>query len=161
MSSLSSSLCLFTAAFCNVAVLDQKLFEQEVPHNGYHATQAANQQGLLGATTNLHGGFGVLAGTNSNNNQYQGQQSQKPRTPHQSPCAKKFQYVTNGRDWKGIIKIKNVDVNRGFNLVAEFILPQGTKKNVLKSFTIFCSLTLTIPYVLRMRLSTTKEGLNL
>lgn len=135
MSSLSASLCLFSAALCNVAVLDQKLFEQpEVQQGTIHNQQAANQQGLLGAATNLLGGLtaglGGLSGT-TNNNQAQGH---PPRTPHQSPCGKKFQYITNGKVWKGVIKLKNVDVNHATNLEAEFIIPQQTQRRVCLNY---------------------------
>lgn len=141
MSSLSASLCLFSAALCNIAVLDQKVFEQqEVHQGGNHNQHAANHQGLLGTTSNLLGGLaaglGGFTGTQNINNNNQAQaQGHKQRTPHQSPCAKKFQYVTNGREWKGIIKLKNVEVNHDTHLEAEFIVPQGSQRRVrLKRF---------------------------
>lgn len=137
MSSLSASLCLFSAALCNVAVLDQKVFEQtEVHQGGYQSPQASNQQGLLGAATNFLGGLG-LGGSNYNNAYGQGQ-NQKQRTPHQSPCANKFQYVTNGKEWKGIIKLKNADINRDITVEAEFILPAGSQRRVSLYSTSIC-----------------------
>lgn len=128
MSSLSASLCLFSAALCNVAVLDQKLFEQPQNQNqqiggGALLNQAGN---LLGSFT----GLGGLTGGGANPNRGQGQ---KQKTPHQSPCGKKFQYVTNGREWKGIIKLKNIDVDEDTLLEADFVLPQGTQRRVSKT----------------------------
>lgn len=127
MSSLSASLCLFSAALCNVAILDQKLFDQ--PQN-----QQQNQQlgsgSLVNQATNLFGSFtglGGLTGAGTNPNKGQGQ---KQKSPHQSPCAKKFQYVTNGREWKGIIKLKNIDVDEDTLLEADFVLPQGFSRKV-------------------------------
>lgn len=96
MSSLSASLCLFSAALCNVAVLDQNLFDQQ------NSQQQYGNGALLNQASNFLGSFG-LGGLNGG--QVQGQNRQRP--PHQSPCGKKFQYVTDGRQWKGIIKLKN------------------------------------------------------
>lgn len=136
MSSLSASLCLFSAALCNVAVLDQKLFEQ--PQN--QQNQQVGGGNLINQATNLFGSFtglGGFTGGGANPNRGQGQgQGQKPKTPHQSPCAKKFQYVTNGREWKGIIKLKNIDVNENTLLEADFVLPQGTQRRVSVDFTV-------------------------
>lgn len=147
MSSLSASLCLFSAALCNVAVLDQKLFEQQGNQN---QQQVVGNGALINQATNLFGNFanqglGVLTGNRQGqgNGQRQGQgqgqgngQGQKPKAPHQSPCRNKFQYVTDGREWKGIIRLKNVDINRDTLLEVDFVLPQGAYKRV--SQTNFC-----------------------
>lgn len=156
MSSLSASLCLFSAALCNVAVLDQKLFE------GNAQDQQAGQQqqqigngALINSAANLFGSFvGGLAGNgNVANRQGQGQghghgngnghghnghkqghgqgNNNGQRPPHQSPCPNKFQYVTDGRhQWKGIIRLKNIDVNKHTRLEAEFVLPHGMQRRV-------------------------------
>lgn len=131
MSSLSASLCLFSAALCNVAVLDQKLFEQ--PQNQQHNQQIGGGS-LLNQASNLFGSFTGLGGlTGGGANHGQGQnQGQKQKTPHQSPCSKKFQYVTNGREWKGIIKLKNIDINENTLLEADFILPTAVQRRVDK-----------------------------
>lgn len=128
MSSLSASLCLFSAALCNVGVLDQHIFEQgSQPVHNQQQGQLGNGA-LINTATNLFNQFaGGLGGynNNNNNNNYQNRpaQGQKPRTPHQSPCPKKFQYVTDGREWKGIIRLKNVDVNHDTLLEADFLVP--------------------------------------
>lgn len=130
MSSLSASLCLFSAALCNVAVLDQKLFEQ----GGNQQQQGYGNGQLINTATNLFGsfanqaGFGGLTGT-ANRPQGQGGQGQK-RPPHQSPCGKKFQYVTDGREWKGILRLKNVDINRDTLLEVDVVLPQQGNRRV-------------------------------
>jgi hypothetical protein len=120
MSSLSASLCLFSAALCNVAVLDQNLFDVQ------GGQQQIGNGALINQATNLLGSFG-LGGFNGNR---QGQGQNRQRTPHQSPCGKRFQYVTNGREWKGIIKLKNIDLNQDTTLQADFVLPQGLQKRV-------------------------------
>lgn len=145
MSSLSASLCLFSAALCNVAVLDQKLFEQ-----GGNQQQQQQQQGygngqLINQASNLFGnfanqaGFGGLNGA-ANRPQGQGGQGQK-RSPHQSPCGKKFQYVTDGREWKGILRIKNIDINRDTLIEVDVVLPQQGNRRV-SSKSENCALTL-------------------
>lgn len=126
MSSLSASLCLFSAALCNVAVLDQSLFGQQ---QGNQQQQQLSGQNLFGTATNLfNAGLGALTGTGGGGRP-QGQ-GNRPRPPHQTPCAGKFQYVTNGREWKGIIKLKNVNPNVDTRLEAEFVLPQGMQRRV-------------------------------
>lgn len=126
MSSLSATVCLYTAALCNVAVLDQSLFG---PQQGGQQQQY-NGQNLLGTATNLFNvGLGALTGTGG---RPQGQGNNRPRSPHQSPCPGKFQYVTNGREWKGIIKLKNVNPNADTRLEVEFLLPQGLQRRVRK-----------------------------
>lgn len=125
MSSLSASLCLFSAALCNVAVLDQKLFEQgnQQPSN---QQQGIGSGGLLSSATGLLNNFAGGFGGQNNNNNRPGQ-GQKPRA-HVSPCPKKFQYVTDGREWKGIIKLKNIDANRDIILEADFVLPAAQRR---------------------------------
>lgn len=132
MSSLSASLCLFSAALCNVAVLDQKLFDQQ--GNQPQQQQGLGNGALINTATNLFGTFANQAivgftGNNQNNANKNGQ-GHKPRPPHQSPCPKKFQYVTDGREWKGIIKLNNVDLNHDLKLEVEFVLPQAANRRV-------------------------------
>lgn len=145
MSSLPASLCLFSAALCNVAVLDQKLFEgnlqdqqqQQQIGDGAFVNAAAN---LYGSFVNGFNGNGNVAnrqgqGHGHGNGQGQknghGQGKNKQRQPHQSPCPNKFQYVTDGRQWKGIIRLKNIDVNKNTRIEAEFVLPHGMQRRVI------------------------------
>lgn len=153
MSALSAQVCLFSAALCNIAVLDQHLFEQQ-GNNQNGASQQAGGGKLINTAANLFGNFasqagiGGFGGGNQGNyhgqgqgqgnyhrqgqgqgyHQGQGQGQGHRRSPHQSPCGKKFQYVTDGKEWKGIIRIKNVDVNHDLMLEAEFVLPQGAQR---------------------------------
>lgn len=148
MSSISASLCLFSAALCNVAVLDQH-FEQQSNHN-HPQNQQYNGQGVVDQASNLFGNFanaglgalGVNQGNRPQNQghgqgghgQGQGHGGHNRGPPHQSPCPKKFQYVTNGKEWKGIIRIKNVDINRDTHLDVDFILPSGLQRRVRRDF---------------------------
>lgn len=125
MSSLSASLCLFSAALCNVAVLDQKLFEQQ----GNQQQQIGNGA-LINTATNLFGSFANQAGFGGLTGNKPSQGQRQPRPPHQSPCGKKFQYVTDGREWKGIIKLKNVDIDRDTLLEIDLVVPQGSQRRV-------------------------------
>lgn len=113
----SITLCLFSVALCNVGNLDQHLFSQQAaaPQQQYGQQQ---QQGLFGQATNLFNGFvnQGLGGYNFNNPQQQ--------TRPQSPCMKKFRYVTDGRQWKGVIKIANIDLSNDLVIEADFALPQ-------------------------------------
>lgn len=142
MSSLSApSLCLFSAALCNIQILDQKLFDQAANQVGGNQ-QFNNQQGtgaLINQATNLFnaftGGFGGGNNNQNNNRPAQGQgqgqgQGQKPRSPHQSPCPNRFQYVTDGREWKGIMKLKNIDLNVDTLLEADFLIPTRAYQRV-------------------------------
>lgn len=125
MSSVAASLCLFSAALCNVKMLDQKLFEPQGMQQ-----QGGESQTIINQATNLFGnianqGLGLLTGNRQRQGQNQGQpQNQKQRVPHQSPCPGKFQYVTDGREWKGIIRMKNIDLNHDTTIFADFVLPQ-------------------------------------
>lgn len=111
MSSAAQTLCLFSVALCNIGSLDQNLFNQQ-----------PQQQ---------NNGFG---GQNGNNNQFNGNgynqfnqqqpNQNKPRPPHQTPCPARFRYVTDGNEWKGIIKIFNFDLTRDNVIEADFALPQ-------------------------------------
>lgn len=134
-SPLSASLCLFSAALCNVAVLDQNLFEQGSQPVNHQPQGQIGSGALINTATNLFNQFaGGLGGYNNNNNYNRPAQGQRPRTPHQSPCPKKFQYVTDGREWKGIIRLKNVDVNHDTLLEADFLFPaHGGGRRVSKN----------------------------
>lgn len=126
MSSLSASLCLFSAALCNVAVLDQSLFPQG--NQPQQQQQQLGGQNLFGTATNIfNAGLGALTGGGGRPNQGQGN---KPRPPHQSPCPGKFQYVSNGREWKGIVRLKNINPSQDTKLEAEFVLPAGLQRRV-------------------------------
>jgi hypothetical protein len=61
------------------------------------------------------------------------QQGQGQRRPHQSPCPKKFQYVTDGQEWKGVIRLKNVDLSQDLELEVDFGGNQG-RNQVRHSF---------------------------
>lgn len=137
MSSLSASLCLFSAALCNVAVLDQNLFEggnqqaQPQQQPGYGSGQLINQAANIFGSFANQAGFGNQQGNKQGQGQGQGQGNNKnPRPPHQSPCGKKFQYVTDGRQWKGILRLKNVDVNHDTTLEVELVVPQQGNRRV-------------------------------
>lgn len=107
-----NTLCLFSAALCNIAVIDQGLFEQQ-----------GSQPAVNGGINNQGVNFVVI-----NQGQNSPQQNQA-WTPH-SPCGKKFQYVTDGRQWKGILRVKNIDVHHDIDLKVDFVLPQGLHKKV-------------------------------
>lgn len=114
----SATLCLFSAALCNIATLDQSLFNQAGNN------QPQQNQNLFGQATNVFNGFvntglGYLGGQ-----QQQQQQQQGQRHRMQSPCPKKFQYATDGREWKGVIKIANVDLSRDLVIEADFGIAQ-------------------------------------
>lgn len=111
----SQFLCIFSVALCNVGNLDQSLFNQP---------QSQQQNlGNYNQATNIFNGFVNQASLGSINIQ-QGQRPQQ-RAP-QSPCGKKFQYVNNGQgQWKGVIKIKNIDLSNDLLIEADFGLPQG------------------------------------
>lgn len=116
----SATICLFSVALCNVGSLNQFLFEQP-------QQQVAQQQpqggGFFGQqATNLFNGFVNTASLGTINNN---QNKQKPRPPYSSPCPKKFQYATNGREWKGVIRLSNVDLSRDLLIEADFALPTG------------------------------------
>lgn len=124
----SVALCLFSVALCNVGVLEQSLFDQQhvAPQNQQHQQQQQQQGGFYGQATNFAnqglGLFGVNVNQNQNPNRQQ--QGQKPKHPP-NPCGKKFQYVTDGNMWKGVIRIKNIDLTRDFQLEVDFAIPNG------------------------------------
>lgn len=155
MSSLSASLCLFSAALCNVAVLDQRVFEGN-PQDQQVGQQQIGDGALVNAAANLYGSFlnGFNGKGNAANRQGQGQgqghgnghgnghgqgNNKQQRQPHQSPCPNKFQYVTDGRQWKGIIRLKNIDVNKHTRIEAEFVLPHGMQRRVIFLFICKCN----------------------
>lgn len=119
MMSSVNTLCLFSAALCNVAVIDQGLFESQ---------SQTHQPVTNGGGGLVNQGLGLL-GLNQGLN-LGGATNNRPAHKPQSPCGKKFQYVTDGREWKGIIKVKNVDVNHDLQLEVDFTLPQGLQKRV-------------------------------
>lgn len=47
-----------------------------------------------------------------------------------SPCGKKFQYLTDGREWQGSIKLKNVEIEGDTLVEADFVLPRGLNQQV-------------------------------
>ncbi|XP_070492215.1 serine protease gd-like [Chironomus tepperi] len=113
----SAAICLFSVALCNIGTLDQSLFNQA----GNNQQQQQQNPNLFGQATNVFNGFvntglGYLGGQ---------QQQQGQRQRLQSPCGKKFQYVTDGREWKGLIKIGNADLSRDLVIEADFVLPQN------------------------------------
>jgi hypothetical protein len=126
----SASICLFSVALCNVGSLNQFLFEQP---------QQQQQQGggggnLFGQAQNIFNGF-VNNANNANLGNFGGNNNNKrPRSPYQSPCPKKFQYVTNGQgtEWKGVIRLNNIDLSRDLLIEADFALP--SMRNVCRSF---------------------------
>jgi DnaJ-class molecular chaperone len=113
-------------ALCNVGSLNQYLFEQPQQQGG--GGGGAVQQGgnLFGQAQNVFNGFVNNAGfgnynqqNNNNNNN-----NRRPRPPHASPCPKKFQYASNGKEWKGVIRLNNVDLSRDLLIEADFAVPQ-------------------------------------
>lgn len=110
----SMTLCLFSVALCNIGSVDQQIFNQQPQQN--------QQQGGFGQ--NVYNGFANAAGLPQfNQNQNQNANRNKPKQPHASPCKMKFQYVTDGREWKGIIKLKNIDLSHDTLVEADFSLP--------------------------------------
>ena len=118
----SAAICLFSVALCNIGTLDQSLFNQA----GNNQQQPQQNPNLFGQATNVFNGF-VNTGLGYLGGQQQQQQGHRHRM--QSPCGKKFQYVTDGREWKGIIKIANVDLSRNLVIEADFgIIQVGNLK---------------------------------
>lgn len=116
----SAAICLFSVALCNIGTLDQNLFSQA----GNNQQQPQQNSNLFGQGANVFNGFlntglGYLGGQ-----QQQQQQQQGHRHRMQSPCGKKFQYVTDGREWKGLIKIANADLSRNLVIEADFAIVQ-------------------------------------
>lgn len=111
----SAAICLFSVALCNIGTLDQNLFSQA----GNNQQQAQQNPNLFGQASNVFNGF-----VNNGFGYLGGQQQQGHRHRMQSPCGKKFQYVTDGREWKGIIKIANIDLSRDLVIEADFGIPQ-------------------------------------
>jgi hypothetical protein len=134
MSAIATTLCVFSAALCNVGQLDQNLFGNQGQGAQQQQQQPqGNQQygggALINTATNIFGGLvGGLGGYNRPGGQGQGQGQRPPQQPHQSPCKAKFQYLTDGKQWKGIIKLKNIDVNQETLVEADFVLPQGQRR---------------------------------
>lgn len=126
----SATICLFSVALCNVGSLNQFLFEQP---NQQNSPQQQQQGGnLFGQATNLFNGFVGNAGLGNFGGNNNANANRRPRPPHQSPCPKKFQYTTNGQEWKGVIRLGNVDLSRDLTIEADFVLPQGRNvRNVL------------------------------
>lgn len=124
----SMTLCLFGVALCNIGSLDQTLFGQQ-PQNQQPNVGFGGQNGF-----NNYGGNGNGGGQF---NQPQ-QQNRNNRPPHQSPCRARFQYVTDGNQWKGIIRFANWAIARDNIIEADFALPQRfvSLKNNKKSKTI-------------------------
>lgn len=96
---------------CGISVINQNVFD--VPNS-------ANSP-VLGAATNVFGSFVNYASLGTVN------VNKSPTTPHQSPCPKKFQYVSNGRKWRGVIRLKNPDITKDISLHAHFVLPRGVQ----------------------------------
>lgn len=113
----SVTLCLFSVALCNVGNVDQYLFGQQQPN------QQNQNLGFGGQATNIFNGFANAAGLGQFTQQ--NPQGGRPKPPYPSPCRQRFQYVTDGREWKGIIRFKNMDLTRDNVIAADFILPQG------------------------------------
>lgn len=116
----SMTLCLFSVALCNIGNVDQLIF-------GHQQQQPQQQQ--VGYEPNIFNGYVNAANLGQLNQQPNHQQNhnhnhnKKPRPPHQSPCKARFQYVTDGNEWKGIIKFKNFDLSHDTLIEAEFVLP--------------------------------------
>lgn len=123
MSSAVSSLCLFTAALCNVGNLDQNVF-------GSANTQDLGNQ-FVNLGTNLFNqgaqslGIGGISLSNNNKNQ-----NKKPKAPHDSPCPGRFRYVTNNQQWKGLLKFPNINPDKETNIHVDFILPRSVNQQV-------------------------------
>jgi len=115
----SAAICLFSVALCNIGTLDQSLFNQAGNNQQQQQQQNPN---LFGQASNVFNGF-VNTGLGYLNGQPQQQQQQQSHRLR-SPCGKKFQYVTDGREWKGIIKIANIDLSRNLVIEADFGIPQ-------------------------------------
>jgi hypothetical protein len=125
--SSTATLCLFSVALCNVGLVDQNLFnnqQQQAPQQ-----QGVGGGGYLNQAANIFGGFVNAAGLgnvnfNQNNQQQQQQQQQGQRRP-QSPCPKKFTFATDGRDWKGVIKLTKVNLAQDLYLDVDYAITQG------------------------------------
>lgn len=115
----SAALCLFSVALCNVGTLDQNLFGVQQPQN-QQQNYGFNGQNIF----NAFGGGGNGFNQQYNNPQQQQGNRNKPRPPHQTPCPARFKYVTDGNEWKGIIRFGNFDLTRDNLIEADFALPQ-------------------------------------
>lgn len=115
----SAALCLFSVALCNVGTLDQNLFGGQQPQN-QQPNYGFNGQNIF----NPFGGGGGGFNQQYNDQQYQQGNRNKPRPPHQSPCPARFRYVTDGNEWKGIIRFGNFDLTRDNVIEVDFALPQ-------------------------------------
>lgn len=120
----SAALCLFGVTLCNVGSLDQNLFGDQ---------QAQNQQPSFGF--NGQNFFNAFTGLNQQFNspvQQQSQQQQQQlngrngnrRPPHQTPCPGRFRYVTDGKEWIGVMKFPSFDLSKENIIEADFVLPQ-------------------------------------
>lgn len=134
----SMTLCLFSVALCNIGGVDQQLFNQQ-------PQQQNQQQGGFGQQ--IYNGFANAAGLgqfnqNQNGNGNGNGNRNKQKQPHPSPCKMKFQYATDGREWKGIIKLKNIDLSHDTLIEADFALPfqrnVSTNRNKLLLLPFFC-----------------------
>jgi hypothetical protein len=130
MSSAVSTLCLFTAALCNVGNLDQNVFgSPETQDNVNQLVNAGTNLFNQGAQSLGLGGISLFGGnTNQNKNKNKNQNKLKP--PHESPCPGKFRYVSNNQQWKGLLKFPNINPDAATNIHVDFILPQNVNQEV-------------------------------
>lgn len=132
MSSTVSTLCLFSAALCNIGSLDDSVFgNQQAPQQ-----QATDQLVNLGTNLFNQGLAGFGLGQLQVNRQpaagsQQQQNNKKPKQPHESPCPGKFRYVSNNnQQWKGVAKFPNINPDKETNLHIDFVLPRNVGQQV-------------------------------
>lgn len=128
-----STLCLFSAALCNIGSLDEGVF-------GNQATQQQSTDQLANIGTNLFnqglagfglGGFQVNRQPAAGGQQQQSpQNNKKPKQPYELPCPGKFRYVSNNQQWKGVVKFPNINPDKESNLHVDFVLPRNVAQQV-------------------------------
>jgi hypothetical protein len=138
MSSAVSTLCLFTAALCNVGNLDQNVFgSPETQENLNQFVNAGSNLFNQGAQSLGLGGISLNFGGNNVNNNKNKNKNQKIKPPHDSPCPGKFRYVSNNQQWKGLLKFPNINPDGVTNVHADFILPRNVNQEVISVFSSF------------------------
>lgn len=119
-------LCLFIVVLCNIGgVFNQQQLGGfgEQAQNIYNGFVNAAGLGQFNQNQAQNQNHNQNQNQNHNHNQNQNGNRHKPKPPHASPCKMKFEYVTDGRGWKGVIKLKNIDLSHDTLVEADFLLP--------------------------------------
>lgn len=125
---MASAFCLLTLGLCNLGSEQMQTAQQNTP---------APRRGLFAGTANLLGLGGITNAVGGILNPQQ-LNYEVPDTiinrgggaPHQSPCEQLFRYVSDGRQWKGVMELYDSNPNSEILVETQFSLPPGTPKNV-------------------------------